>query len=50
MNSIPDKRTRSEIRRRIAQMPPSRAMVRELLRMIEELRRENSRLRRQLGL
>lgn len=49
MNSIPDKLTRAEIRRRMAQMPPSRAMVRELLRVITDLRRENSALHRQLG-
>lgn len=49
MNSISDKRTRAEIRRRMAQMPPSRAMFRQLLRVIEGLRKENDILRRQLG-
>jgi len=36
--------TRAEIRRRIAQMPPSNAMVRQLLRVITALRKENAAL------
>ena len=40
----PSKLTRSEIRRRIAQMPPSNAMVRQLLRVITALRKENAAL------
>ncbi len=38
------KQTRAEIRRRIAQMPPSNAMVRKLLRVITALRKENAAL------
>jgi hypothetical protein len=41
--------SRQEIRRRIAAMPPSRAMVRELMRLIRVLQRENASLKRRLG-
>lgn len=50
MNRIPHELTRAEVRRRMAQIPPTRAMVRELLRVIRDLRQENAALKRQRGL
>ena len=50
MHSISDKLTRTAIRRRIANMPPSKVMIRQLLRVINELRKENAALRHQIGL
>lgn len=49
MNSISDKLTRTEIRRRMRRMEPSKAMIRQLLRTVEALRQENAALRRHLG-
>ena len=44
LHTNPLKRTRSEIRRRICSMPVSRQQVRQMQKVITELRRENALL------
>jgi hypothetical protein len=44
LHTNPLKRTRSEIRRRICAMPVSRQQVRQMQKVIAELRRENALL------
>lgn len=51
MNTDPLKRplSRSEIRRRVAGVPPSPVMVEQLLKIIVQLRKEVSCMRKNLG-
>lgn len=51
MNSDPLKRplSRSEIRLRVAGAPPSSAMVKHLLKTVDQLRKENACLKKKLG-
>ena len=44
LHTVPLKRTRAEIRRRICEMPVSRRQVRLMQKVIAELRRENALL------
>lgn len=51
MNTDPLKRplNRAEIRRRVAGTPPSPVMVAELLKTVDQLRKENACLKKKLG-
>ena len=44
LHTVPSKQTRAEIRRRICEMPVSRQQVRQMQKVIAELRRENALL------
>ena len=44
LHTVPLKRTRAEIRRRICDMPVSRRQVRQMQKVITDLRRENALL------
>lgn len=44
LHTNPLKRTRAEIRRRICEMPVSRRQVRQMQKVITDLRRENALL------
>jgi hypothetical protein len=41
--------SRSEIRRRVAGVPPSSVMVAQLLKTVAQLRKENACLKKKLG-
>ncbi len=51
MNTVSQQRplTRSEIRLRVAGAPPSSAMVKHLLKTVDQLRKENACLKKKLG-